>query len=747
MKPSRFTKVKIALGYLLLLLAVLFSLMFIRRELKKLSDSNDMQSLQTDSIYYWLNQKDQNALDMFQKLTQANDSMLIVSERNEMIAAQNIPVPKSSVVQERVVTRSDSIITTPQKKGFFRRLGEVFVPSKADSAVVVNKSTQVARDTTLLKNAEVKPVIQVTEVATPVSYKGKKLQWDNEYFRELNAELVARIDTMLQGYENEALERIHENTLAGIEIRQRSTETIGRVSMIAIVLSAIFLTLIWRDITRSNRYRRQLEKANLRNEELLVAREKMMLAITHDFKAPLGSIMGYSELLSGLVTDERQRFYLGNMKISSEHLLKLVGDLLEFHRLDLNKAEVNSISFYPLQLFEEIRVCFEPLAGRKGLKLCYRLDSELTGCYVGDPLRIRQITDNLLSNAIKFTSEGEVTLDVRYEESMLRIGVGDTGKGMEPADQERIFQEFTRLSGAQGEEGFGLGLSIVKKLVQLLSGRVEVESTPGVGSRFTVVLPLSPVEAAEAQPGEVVEAASVQPLVTGIRILLIDDDKIQLQLTSAMLQRQGIEAVCCEQPEELFDHLRTETFDFLFTDVQMPAMNGFDLLNLLRASNIPLAQTIPVIAVTARSETDDMEFVRHGFAGCLRKPFSIKELLAVISNQAKGLDFSALLTFSEGDADASRAIMSSFIGETGKNIARMEEADAQSDTGGVAAMAHKLLPLLTMIGATRTISTLRWLEMQRGKEYSDELKSRTGETLTILKRVVEEAEAYAAKLS
>ncbi len=746
MKPSRFTKVKIALGYFLLLLAVLFSLMFIRRELKKLSDSDDLHSLQTDSIYYWLNQKDQNAFRMFQELTQANDSLLTVSEMNEMIASEKVPVPKN-VVQERVVTRRDSIITTPQKKGFLRRLGEVFVPSKADSAVVVSTSTQVARDTTLLKNGQPQPVVKPVEVVVPQTYKSKKFKWDNEYFRELNAQLTARIDTVLRGYENEALERIRENTEAGLEIRQRSTETIGRVSMCAIVLSAIFLVLIWRDITRSNRYRRQLEAANRRNEELLVAREKMMLAITHDFKAPLGSIMGYSELLSGLVTDERQRFYLENMKSSSEHLLKLVGDLLEFHRLDLNKAEVNRISFYPSQLFEEIHTCFEPLAGRKGLKLYYHLSPELGGCYVGDPLRIRQITDNLLSNAIKFTSEGAITLDIRYEDSMLRIGVADTGKGMEPADQERIFQEFTRLSGAQGEEGFGLGLSIVKKLVQLLEGRVEVESTLGQGSCFTVVMPLSPVEEREAQPEMVAETDHVLPLPGAIRVLLIDDDKIQLQLTSAMLQRQGIEAVCCEQPEELFDHLRAETFDYLFTDVQMPAMNGFDLLKLLRASNIPHAQTIPVIAVTARSETDDMEFVRHGFAGCLRKPFSVKELLSIFNTQLKGLDFSALLTFSEGDAEASRAILGSFISETEKNIEQMEAADAQSDTDGVAAMAHKLLPLLTMIGAVRTVPLLRWLEVQRGKEYSDELKSRTGEALIILKKVVEEARAYVQKLS
>ncbi len=754
MKPSRFTKVKIALGYLLLLMAVFFSLTFIRKEMKKLSDSDDMQSLQTDSIFYWLDQKDKNMLQMLQELATVNDSVLTISEINERIARLPEPAieqPKP-VVQQRVVTKRDSIVATPTKKGFFKRLGEVFVPPKADStAVVVKTTSEVERDTLLQKYTVVYDTLPQT-VQTVVTQKQvpprkKPFQWRNEHYRQLNAELTARIDSVVRGYEHEALERIRHNAETGREIRRHSTETIGRVAVGAVILSAIFLIFIWRDISRSNRYRRELEKANRRTEKLLVAREKMMLAITHDFKAPLGSIIGYSELLAGLVTDERQQFYLGNMKTSSEHLLKLVGDLLEFHRLDLNKTEVHRMAFYPTQLFEEIYTCFEPLARSKGLQLQYHIEPEVQGCFTGDPLRIRQITDNLLSNAVKFTSKGEVRLDVSYADSMLQIEVSDTGKGMAPADQKRIFQEFTRLTGAQGEEGFGLGLSIVKKLVRLLNGKVDVESTLGDGSRFIVSLPLTRATYVPDEAEKVYGMTSVpaQP-EKKIRLLLIDDDKIQLQLTSAMLHQQGFESVCCEQPEELFEHLRTGQFDILLTDVQMPAMNGFDLLKLLRASNIPQAQTVPAIAVTARSEMNDQEFVRHGFVGCLHKPFSVKELHAVIGRLTADLNFAALLAFSEGDAEASLAIIESFIDETGKNIARMEEAYEQSDANGVAAMAHKLLPLLTMIGATRTVPLLMWLEIQRGKIFSDELKRRTGEALLCLHAIVDEAKIYAGKL-
>ena len=514
-----------------------------------------------------------------------------------------------------------------------------------------------------------------------------------------------------------------------------------------------------------------------------------VLAITHDFKAPLGSIMGYTDLLARLTNDERQRFYLDNMKSSSQHLLKLVSDLLDFHRLDLNKAEVNRVTFNPSQLFEEIRTSFEPLTAAKGLVLEYKIESELDGRFISDPLRIRQIVNNLLSNAVKFTSKGGITLAVSYSSSRLRVAVTDTGKGMAAEDRERIFQEFTRLPGAQGEEGFGLGLSIVHKLVVLLEGTIDVQSTLGEGSTFTVILPLFPVGKAvgfdkdrkKNQSPSVTEADHIdreQMVNSPMNILLIDDDRIQLTLTAAMLEQQGIHATCCEQLDELTEHLRERRFDVLLTDVQMPAINGFDLLKLLRASNIPQAKTIPVIAVTARSDMDAAEFIEHGFSGCLHKPFTVAELLIQLKGESGklkvseelktesgepkvtmqedcaanfqlstfnfqlNLDFRALTAFSEDDPETARSILSSFVEETEKNIDQMEAGLKEEDTDRIAGMAHKLLPLLTMIKAMEILPLLSWLESRRNEKFSDEVKQKTKEVLPLLRQVVDEARKY-----
>ncbi|WP_455962776.1 ATP-binding response regulator [Bacteroides bouchesdurhonensis] len=779
MSSFRFTKLKITIGYTLLLAILLFSLIFVHHEMEKLSAADNQQNLRTDSLMLLLHEKDQNTLQMLRVLSEANDNLLSTSEIEEIISEQQDSVITVQRVQHRVITKRDSLLTTPKKKSFFKRLAEAFVPSKQDSAVLVNTSLEVATDTIL------EPIASTTDSLQQkirMANEEKRLQQKKSIrrtstkYQRMNNQLTARMDSLIKDYEEEMSIRAQQDAELQQAVRMRSARIIAGIAIGAVLLSGFFLVLIGRDITRSNRYRQQLEEANKRAEDLLVAREKLMLAITHDFKAPLGSIMGYTELLSHLTEDERQRFYLENMKSSSEHLLKLVSDLLDFHRLDLNKAEVNRIVFNPAQMFEEIRVSFEPLTAAKGLALKCNIAPELSDKYISDPLRMRQIVNNLLSNAVKFTQKGGITLDVSYRSSRLTIAITDTGKGMAPGDRERIFQEFTRLPGAQGEEGFGLGLSIVKKLVTLLEGEIDVKSTLGEGSCFTVILPLYPVgrSVKENKYSEALEEKSANLETANpekaLRILLIDDDKIQLSLTAAMLAQSQIETVCCEQLEELIEQLRSSEFDVLLTDIQMPAINGFDLVKLLRASNISQARTIPIIAVTARSEMDEEALHEHGFAGCLHKPFTIKELLSMVhgeqvaldkeklltdevkadspqtpscnSFETFSLDFSALTAFSGDDPEAAQNIMKSFIDETIKNAVRMQHSLDNKQVDGIAAMAHKLLPLFTLIGAVEIVPKLSWLEGCRSEEFTQEIQITTKEVLSLIQTVIHSAQNY-----
>ena len=757
MASFRFTKLKITAGYTLLLAILLFSLVFVHREMEALSAADDQQNLRTDSLLTLLHEKDQNTIQMLRVLSEANDSLLSASEIEEIISEQDSVITQQRV-QHRVITKRDSLITTPKKKGFFKRLAEVFSPSKQDSAVLVNTSLEVATDTILQPTTSKDSLQQKIRMATEEKrlQRRKTIRRTSTKYQRMNTQLTARMDSLIKQYEEEMTLRARQDAELQQEVRMRSARIIGGIAVGAVLLSAFFLILIMRDISRSNRYRQQLEVANKRAEDLLVAREKLMLAITHDFKAPLGSIMGYTELLSRLTEDERQRFYLDNMKSSSEHLLKLVSDLLDFHRLDLNKAEVNRVTFNPSQLFDEIYVSFEPLTAAKGLALQCHVAPELNGRYISDPLRLRQIVNNLLSNAVKFTQKGEISLTAGYDSSKLTIAIADTGKGMALEDRERIFQEFTRLSGAQGEEGFGLGLSIVKKLVTLLEGTIDVQSTLGKGSCFTVTMPLYPVgksiaesESTESENADTTEGAAAIPPMKVIRVLLIDDDKIQLNLTAAMLKQHGIDAVCCEQLEQLIEQLRSSVFDVLLTDIQMPAINGFDLVKLLRASNIPQAKTIPVIAVTARSEMDKAALHEHGFAGCLHKPFTVKELLLTVNEgqlsadeahitENMQLNVNALTSFSEDDPEATHSIIQTFIEETQKSADRMAQALNAKEVDEIAAIAHKLLPLFTLIGAGNAVILLSWLEARRGEDFSTEINEKVESILQEIQKILKE---------
>ena len=766
------SKFKVILGYVLMLVVLFFSLYFVHQEMETLMQSDERDTQWTDSLLTLLREKNENTIRMLRSLGRANESLYSNSDLDSLM---NYLQRRDTVVREQHVQRSyvvhrDTLLTQHEKRSFFRRLREAFNPSdRTDTAIQVRTSTQYALDTIVeIYSATDSLQAKLQEVAQRKKADSLLMRRRNIRLQRMDRLLSARIDSLLHAYEIESLAQTHAAAERRQDVRRESVRTLSYIALGAVLLSVIFLFIIVRDISRSNRYRRDLEEARRRAEDLLATRERLMLAITHDFKAPLGSIMGYAELLSRLTVDERQRFYLANMKASSEHLLKLVVNLLDFHRLDLHKVEVNRVSFHPARLLREICVSFRPLAESSGLALCCSVSPELEGTYISDPLRLREIVTNLLSNAVKFTDQGGITLSADYKEHQLVLSITDTGRGMAPADCERIFQEFTRLPGAQGKEGFGLGLSIVRMLVQLLEGTIGVESKLGEGSTFTVRLPLPKVVLNEREEikNEAPACAELpdedsrhdtpcQLSLSLTKVLLIDDDRIQLTLTAAMLGQNGITSTLCQQVDELLDSLRTDSYDVLLTDVQMPAINGFDLLHLLRASNIPQAQTIPVIAVTARSDIQAEEFTTHGFAGCLHKPFTVSELLAIVSGMAmkseplqsdlapspesssSTFNFSALTAFSGDDSDAAQSILDSFKTETRHNAERLQQAVDEKNAVLISSIAHKMIPLFTLIGATALVSLLRSLEARREEPFSNLMADEVQSALEQIEEVMQ----------
>lgn len=728
--------------------------------------TDTLQQMRLDTVRSLLRNKEQNMVLVLEAMKQSPTDELYRQQLDSLIMQQD-SILSSTHVRRRVVTHRNSYTIHHKPKKFFRRLADVFSPGKPDSTQVDNIIQEEYTDTI---DEAYNPVDTIATMLTSIQHK--VFQTRQESMRTLDARInqlriaggrvSQRVNQLLDNIEDDEQKAMEVRIAHEQDIRQQAAWTMATIAILAVLLVLIFFTIIWRDITRSNHYRKELEKAKLYAENLLVAREKLMLTITHDIKAPAGSIIGYIDLLIRLVQDRRQQFYLHNMKSSANHLLDLITSLLDYHRLEAGKMDIHPVTFNPHELFESIYTSFLPGAEKKQLTLNFEENIPRTLNLEGDPFRIRQIAENLISNALKFTSQGSITIQVDYEQNRFTFRVEDTGCGMSIQEQQRVFQAFTRLQSAQGQEGFGLGLSITKKLVELLNGEITIESAPGKGSMFQVVLFLPKVTKAPITQVETLSDDKKQ-----WRILLIDDDRIQLNLTEVMIYdlfnhaQHSIPPVikCCTQPEELFKLIASETFDIVFTDIQMPAMNGFELLQKLRSLDVPQAKNIPVIAITARSDMDETNFCTQGFAGCLHKPFNQTELLKIfkthmqedwkentVQTDSKPSDtectynFSPLTAFSGDDPAAAHEILETFIGESTKNYERMKQALSNKDMADLCNVAHKMLPTFTMIEARKAIPALQWLEFHRGNtDLSDEARQHADEALSCIADVIKEA--------
>lgn len=730
--------------------------------------TDTLQQMRLDTVRSLLRNKEQNMVLVLEAMKQSPTDELYRQQLDSLIMQQD-SILSSTHVRRRVVTHRNSYTIHHKPKKFFRRLADVFSPGKPDSTQVDNIIQEEYTDTI---DEAYNPVDTIATMLTSIQHK--VFQTRQESMRTLDARInqlriagsrvSQRVNQLLDNIEDDEQKAMEVRIAHEQDIRQQAAWTMATIAILAVLLVLIFFTIIWRDITRSNHYRKELEKAKLYAENLLVAREKLMLTITHDIKAPAGSIIGYIDLLIRLVQDRRQQFYLHNMKSSANHLLDLITSLLDYHRLEAGKMDIHPVTFNPHELFESIYTSFLPGAEKKQLTLNFEENIPRTLNLEGDPFRIRQIAENLISNALKFTSQGSITIQVDYEQNRFTFRVEDTGCGMSFQEQQRVFQAFTRLQSAQGQEGFGLGLSITKKLVELLNGEITIESAPGKGSMFQVVLFLPKVTKAPITQVETLSDDKKQ-----WRILLIDDDRIQLNLTEVMIYdlfnhaQHSIPPVikCCTQPEELFKLIASETFDIVFTDIQMPAMNGFELLQKLRSLDVPQAKNIPVIAITARSDMDETDFCTQGFAGCLHKPFNQTELLKIFKTHMQEdwkentvqtetdskpsdtectYNFSPLTAFSGDDPAAAHEILETFIGESTKNYERMKQALSNKDMADLCNVAHKMLPTFTMIEARKAIPALQWLEFHRGNtDLSDEARQHADEALSCIADVIKEA--------
>lgn len=554
--------------------------------------------------------------------------------------------------------------------------------------------------------------------------------------RRLNAELN-RLITELDGQAQEAFVQ-KERKIA--EAQALSVRLFTATISAAIVLLVISHFVIVRDLRRRDRDRRNLEEAVTQNRNLSDIRKKVIMTLSHDIRGPLNAISGSAELALNTRDRKRRNVYLTDIIGSARHITRLANSLLDLSRLNEAKEILNPVPFRLIPFLDRIADEYTRPANDRGL--LFSRDIKVPDITVsGDADRMEQVMDNLLSNAIKFTKSGSVTLSALYEKEILTVRIQDTGIGMDEKTVERIFQPFERAAPEVDAEGFGLGLAITRGLVSLLKGEISVSSHPGEGSSFEIRIPLSPTDEPVKDTAIPIEGRLSLPQ----RVLVVDDDPIQLRIVGEMLERNGVSCCKCQNAQSVVNELRRTRYDIILTDIQMRGTGGFDLLYLLRHSNIGDSKTVPVAAMTARNDGNGCRYSEAGFSGCIRKPFSMNELLAFLSSitekekatQPTSADFSALAA----DIEDRKWILETFIGESIKNKAELQASlsDMKMDFGRMRETLHRMYPVWEQLGISHELEGYSEILHDDGSD-GDTVQRHTEEIIGRICGLIAEAE-------
>ena len=549
------------------------------------------------------------------------------------------------------------------------------------------------------KKEEAKPAITTTMLCSLNRNMIAEQQGQNhrlsEYADSLatrNAELNRQLQGLIFQIDGKIQADLQKREAEIVFMRERSFIQIGGLTGFVLLLLIISYIIIHRNTNRIKRYKRettnlikQLQQAVEKNEALIASRKKAVHTIIHELRTPLTAITGYAGLMQKDCNTDKIKVYVRNIRQSSDRMREMLNTLLSFFRLDNGKEQPNISPCRISAITHILETEFTPIAMDKGLALT--ITNQTDAVVLTDKERILQIGNNLLSNAIKFTENGSVSLTTDYNNGVLTLIVEDTGTGMIEEEQQRVFVAFERLANATAKDGFGLGLSIVQRIVSMLGGTIRLESEKGKGSRFTVEIPM---QTAEELP-ERINQARIHHDRAFHDIIAIDNDEVLLLMLKEMYTQEGIHCDICTDAAELMEMIRKKEYSLLLTDLNMPEINGFELLELLRTSNVGNSKTIPVVVTTASGSCSKEELMERGFSGCLLKPFSISELMevsdkcAMKGNRNEKPDFTSLLSYGNESV-----MLDKLITETEKEMQAIREAGLKKDLQELDALTHHL---------------------------------------------------------
>ena len=747
---------KVALGYSSIAIIMILAISLVYSNTKSINAINEAsreyiqkRSAADSTISSLLKEEQRN-------LKQLSDAMAGRPTQNYLQnKVKNLNTGKDSIlVHSKAPQTHEAKKTTVEvlktRRGFFRRLADAFKKEHAETLSVKQDSNRAVIDsvTTPVNVAEnVATILEQIDKKEKVETQGHKqnINREMEELKMVSAKLALRSAKHLSDVHQREKDNMQEAIKKAMEARKHLLWQMELLAIVAFFAIVIMIWFIWRDARKERIYRENLEAANEEIQRIMNQRERLLLTITHDIKAPAASISGFIDLMKDYVSNPQGLECLQNIKNSAVHLSHLVASLLDYHQLENGLMKVQPTSFSPAQLVAESVEGMKLRAEEKGLEISFECKMKGMEYFRADAFRIRQILDNLVSNAIKYTDRGSVTIQAQVSKILgkptLTLSVKDTGKGMTDEEKQKVFQAFTRLKSAQGIEGTGLGLSITQELVSLLGGEIILHSTLGKGSTFIVTIPIEPAPMEESQemaPSEMKHDPSLdsaqdkegqnsgshqvtdikkKPEFANHKILILDDDKLQLQLLQEMLRRivgDTWQVFACNHVMDALTTLHNEQPALMLMDIEMPEMNGMDMIAHINHTHMT------VVAMTAHDTSILGQLLKAGFDDCLFKPFSMEKLSDILGIESQPLpdaqsetpsqpdlssqqkskpQLDSLLAFAGGDEEAAKEILDTVKQELAAHLENLKEAveEESLSTERIGKAAHKLLPIATMM--------------------------------------------------
>ncbi|MCD0470202.1 hybrid sensor histidine kinase/response regulator [Flavobacterium sp. JAS] len=555
------------------------------------------------------------------------------------------------------------------------------------------------------------------------------------------------------------------NSIKNNSLKEKSLKKVNEIvtasAIIGLVLTLFFSILIVSDYSKSQLYKKQLEIANFKTKNLLKSREQLISTVSHDLKTPLSTIVGYSELLGNSDVNTKQSYFIKNIKNSSEYITQLVQDLLDFSQIEAGKISIEKVPFLLPEIIEEVAKSIQTVYKQKNIDLIINVDEKLNSRIVGDPFRLKQILSNIIGNAYKFTEEGFIRISafISEDNQFFTITIEDSGIGIEKVNQKLVFEEFAQANENIEKKygGTGLGLSICQKIISILGGNLQLESIFGKGSTFKIQLPLL-FDTSQNLISEIKKPISRE--IKKQTFIVLDDDTNLLNLTSGVLKQEGHHVLSFNSANKALEAIKTTSFDFVITDIQMPEMDGFTFLEKLKSSENTTYKNQPVIALTGRTDLEFSVYTEAGFTTVMKKPYSPKVLLETIghifendelpnteiieNDENTSLQLFSLKTLNEflgNDNTALKEVLKSFLESSTENLTFLENAIKEKNRDEIKSIAHRIAPMFKQIEAQEIGNILKKLEqndfeISEMKSVFKDLKAKTNLLFEALKQEI-----------